>query len=289
MADAAPARVGVILAGGRARRMGRPKAAAELDGRPLIAHVADAVRAAGLEPVVVTKEGGAAHAPPGCRVLVEPDEPVHALAGIAHALSALGEPVVVCPCDMPRIPPGVLAHLAAGGEGGVDAWVLEQDGAVQPLVGRYTPAALASIRVAIREETSARGLIRELGDRARVVPAAGLTTFGDPDRFMRDVDTPDDLAAMEHDATAAGEIAPATLAAALAGAAPPALVDVRERWEWDACRIDGATHVPLADVPACPAPAGGPVVTVCATGRRSATAAASSRRPRHWISSSSGR
>lgn len=268
MAEGVPARVGVILAGGRARRMGRPKGGVILRGRPLVEHVADAMRAAGLEPVVVTKPGVTAPAPAGCRVLVEPDEPVHALAGIAHALATLGQPVVVCPCDMPLIPPGLLALLAAGDDGG-DACVVEHGGGVQPLVGRYAPEALASVRAAIREEQSARGLIRDLGPRAGVVPHDALAAFGDPDAFMRDVDTPEDLRRMD----AEGEIAPDALAAALAGAAPPTLVDVREPWEWEARRIAGAANAPLGGLPGGLERAAGPVVTVCATGRRSATAA----------------
>ncbi len=30
----------------------------------------------------------------------------------------------------------------------------------------------------------------------------------------------------------------------------PLLLDVREPWEWEAARIDGAQHIPMRDVPA---------------------------------------
>jgi len=30
----------------------------------------------------------------------------------------------------------------------------------------------------------------------------------------------------------------------------PALLDIRERWEWDVAHIEGATHIPMAQIPA---------------------------------------
>ena len=46
----------VILAGGRAERMGRDKALVEFRGRPMIAHVAAALRSASMDVVVVGRE-----------------------------------------------------------------------------------------------------------------------------------------------------------------------------------------------------------------------------------------
>jgi molybdenum cofactor cytidylyltransferase len=44
---------GLVLAAGRSRRFGAPKLLALLDGRPLLEHVLDTARAAGLDPIVV--------------------------------------------------------------------------------------------------------------------------------------------------------------------------------------------------------------------------------------------
>ena len=48
------------------------------------------------------------------------------------------------------------------------------------------------------------------------------------------------------------QIAPAELAAWLAdgGREQPLLLDVREPWEWEKARIEGATHIPMLEVPA---------------------------------------
>jgi rhodanese-related sulfurtransferase len=48
------------------------------------------------------------------------------------------------------------------------------------------------------------------------------------------------------------QITPAQLAAWLAdaGRERPVLLDVREPWEWEAARIEGARHIPMREVPA---------------------------------------
>ena len=55
----------------------------------------------------------------------------------------------------------------------------------------------------------------------------------------------------------------------------PVLVDVREPWEFELCRIDGSRLVPLGELPqrAEELPRDRPLVMVCHTGRRSQNAA----------------
>jgi molybdopterin-guanine dinucleotide biosynthesis protein A len=100
-----------VLAGGASRRMGAPKALAELGGRPLIAHPLDAAARAQLRAIVVAK---AATPLPALDVPVwiEPDEPQHPLTGLVAALERAGEPVVAVACDQPWLPPDLLARLA---------------------------------------------------------------------------------------------------------------------------------------------------------------------------------
>ena len=56
---------------------------------------------------------------------------------------------------------------------------------------------------------------------------------------------------------------------------PPVLVDVREPWEFDLCRIEGSMLVPLGELPRRveELPRGRALVMVCHTGRRSQNAA----------------
>lgn len=73
------------------------------------------------------------------------------------------------------------------------------------------------------------------------------------------------------------QIAPAELAAwrADAARAAPVVVDVREPWEYERCRIEGSLLVPLRELPArlSELPAGRELVLVCHHGNRSQHAA----------------
>ena len=52
-----------------------------------------------------------------------------------------------------------------------------------------------------------------------------------------------------------------------------AVVDVRERDEWDAGHIPGSTFVPYHDLDALPTDPGKPVAVICASGQRAAVGA----------------
>jgi molybdenum cofactor guanylyltransferase len=170
-----------VLAGGRGRRMGRPKTLVELGGRPLIARPLAAAGAAGLEAVVVAK---AATPLPALDVPVwhEPDAPVHPLLGIVTALERAGGPVVAVACDQPFVTSELLARLAAGPEAAVRV-----GGRLEPLPARYEPAALPALRAALAREASLRSAIAEL---------APVEIACEPDT-VASVNPPEELAAAE--------------------------------------------------------------------------------------------
>jgi molybdopterin-guanine dinucleotide biosynthesis protein A len=179
-----------IMAGGRSSRMGRPKAAVELAGRPLIAHPIAAARAAGLEPIVVAKPGS--ELPDlDCEVLAEPEEPTHPLTGIIAALEHLGAPVVVIACDLPLVPPALIAELASR-EGEL---VLPADPRPQPLIARYEPGLLRRLRSGLLMDEPLNRLAAELG--AIVIPRSELQRFGDPEEIFSNVNDPAGLARIE--------------------------------------------------------------------------------------------
>jgi molybdenum cofactor cytidylyltransferase len=122
-AVAAPGPVGaVILAAGRSSRMGgEHKLLAEWQGKPLVAHVADAVADAGLPPpvVVLGARGDDVRAALGDRPAryVVADDYAEGLsrslrAGIA-AVPADWSAALICLGDMPRIEPALIQALAA--------------------------------------------------------------------------------------------------------------------------------------------------------------------------------
>ena len=169
--------------------MGEPKATVELAGRTLLARAVSAVAAAGLEPLVVAKPRSPLP-PLECRVLAEPDEPRHPLCGIVTALAAsAGGGVVVLACDMPLVPPKLIAWLA-----GLDpepAIVCEVGGRLEPLLARYEPESAEPLATALTRGDSMRAAIAALSPR--VVGESELRRFGDPERVAFNVNSPTDL------------------------------------------------------------------------------------------------
>jgi molybdenum cofactor guanylyltransferase len=97
--------VGVVLAGGRGRRLGGDKAIVELEGRPLIQYVLEALHEVCDDVAVVAKRDTLLPALAGTADLwIEPDEPRHPLTGVAHALQmAAGRSVLAVAVDLPLI------------------------------------------------------------------------------------------------------------------------------------------------------------------------------------------
>ncbi|MEV4420891.1 NTP transferase domain-containing protein [Patulibacter sp. NPDC049589] len=186
--DPRPASIVAILAGGRSRRMGIPKAGVLLDGRPLLAHAADAARAAGLRPVVVAKRTSVLPDVAGLERWDEPDEPVHPLTGVAAALRRADAPIVVLPVDLPRVPGALLAHLAARPEPVV---VVEAAGRVHPLLARFTPACAGALAAAAAAGSPVVATVRALG--AAICGDAVVRPLGDPARSLANVNRPSDV------------------------------------------------------------------------------------------------
>ncbi len=187
--DSAPATVAVVLAGGRSRRMGVPKAGVVVGGRTLLARAADAARAAGLRPVVVAKAGSALPAVPDLERWDEPDEPVHPLTGVASALRRAGAPLVVLPVDLPHLPPALLAHLAGRPEPLV---VVDAGGRVHPLLARVAPVHADALHAAALAGAPVVPTVRDLG--AAVAGDDVVAPLGDPARLLHNANRPDDLA-----------------------------------------------------------------------------------------------
>lgn len=186
-----------VLAGGLSRRMGAPKAGALLAGRPLIARPLAALRAAGLDPFVVTKAdrpvaAAGLEGPDGLEVVVEPDRPRHPLVGVLAALERAGGPVVVVACDLPLLPPPLLAWLAERPGGTV---VPRAGGHMQPLAARYGPEAAGPVRAGIERGRAMKEVVAALGPE--IVEEAELRRFGDPALMFENVNSPEDLARVE--------------------------------------------------------------------------------------------
>jgi molybdenum cofactor guanylyltransferase len=136
--------VGVVLAGGRGRRLGGGKAVAQLCGRPMISYPLAALEAVLAEVVVVAKAETELPSLPSSTRLWSESEPLqHPLIGLRTALElAAGRTVVVCAVDLPLVKPALVRRLAFAQPESALAVVASQGDAIQPLLGRYSGRAL---------------------------------------------------------------------------------------------------------------------------------------------------
>lgn len=190
--------LGLILAGGRATRMGGgDKPLLALGGRPMLAHVIDRL-APQVAALAMSVNGDPARfAAFGLPALADeaPDRPgplAGMLAGLDHA-AARGLPLVaVAPGDTPFLPRDLVARLAGALGGALGGAPL----ACAVAGGRAHPAC-ALIRVELRAPLRAAlaAGVRRVGDWMRDMGAAEAE-FPDPEAFFN-VNRPADLALAE--------------------------------------------------------------------------------------------
>ncbi|MHC1563234.1 NTP transferase domain-containing protein [Actinomycetospora sp. C-140] len=205
------AAAGVVLAGGRSRRMGRDKALLPLGGTTLLGHVLDVLAEAVEGPLLVVGAAEGSRAlPPGaaeqpwhgrCRVVHDPvpdDGPLRGLAtGLTAAAGAGAATAFVAAVDLPHLHAAVVRAVLAHRVPPVEVAVPVLDGHRQPLLAAY-----ATTLAARAEDLLARGERRSgalvAASRVREIPPAELladpdVAAADPDlRAGRGVNTPEE-------------------------------------------------------------------------------------------------
>lgn len=191
-----PGLTGAVLAGGAGRRMGRDKAFVEVDGGPLVLRVASQL-AAWADRVLVAGGDAPRLAALGLEVVPDARPGEGPLMGIAGALAAARTDLVLfAPCDLPEVPPALVAALlAAARAGGDGAVAVAADGRAHPLLAVYHRRLRPLVeRLLATGERRARALL-DHADLARVpIP---------PGAEPRNLNTPADVAAWTA-ATASG-------------------------------------------------------------------------------------
>ena len=143
--------IGLVLAGGVGRRLGRTKGDLQLDGKPLALRAAEA-----LDPVcrgvVISVRPGASNPAPGY-ALIEDNPPAGRgpLAGIhAALLASAGADLLVLACDYPRVQSELLRRLAEARSTEYDVVLCrESNGREHPLVAAWSGATRERIRRAL--------------------------------------------------------------------------------------------------------------------------------------------
>lgn len=173
---------GIVLAGGRSRRMGRDKAFLDVGGVPMIRRVLDALASVCAEVLIVTKTPQA-YEHLGVRVAHDDDPRQAALVGLCAGLRAAQTPVAFAAgCDLPFLSPAAVRYLA-GLLPGWEAVVPRVEGRWHPLHAIYAAAATPGIEAALAASelrlgaALARLRVREVGTDDLAVVAPGLETL----------------------------------------------------------------------------------------------------------------
>jgi molybdopterin-guanine dinucleotide biosynthesis protein A len=183
-----------ILAGGRGSRLGGvDKAALDLNGRPLLELVLDAVSPFAQEILVVANDDRL-DGDPRFTVLRDPEPHAGVLPALLAALDAASAPLLLLvACDMPFVSDGVVRQLLSHAERH-DAVMPYVQGFAQPMHAIYR---VAPCRDAIRSvlESGGRRMISFLDDIDTVRVDEDEIRRIDPDiRSFFNINTPEDLA-----------------------------------------------------------------------------------------------
>lgn len=187
--------MGVVLAGGLSRRMGRDKGELLLGGSTLAERAA--AKLAAVCPEVVVADRGRGIVPGLPSVADEPGAagPAAGLLGAARARP--GRPLLALACDLPAVPVALLAGIAEIAAAGrpLDGVFPRRGDRLEPLCALYGPAALAALAERVRRGSHAlHPLAAEPGLALGFLDEEELRRFGDPDALFENLNTPEDLA-----------------------------------------------------------------------------------------------
>lgn len=186
---------GVVLAGGRSRRMGTDKAALPRGRTTLLGHVLAVLAEAVDGPLVVVGAADEDRALPGdltvdvrarCRVVHDPVPDRGPLQGIATGLSAVADAAasaVVVSVDLPHLHPAFVRAVLAHRVPPVEVALPVLDGHRQPLLAAYATALGARATALLAAGAYRPG---ELFAASRVVELDAATLLADADLAARD-------------------------------------------------------------------------------------------------------
>ena len=184
-----------ILVGGHSRRLGGiDKSAIQVGGRSILDRQLAELEQIADDILVVGNYGPSPRA--GLRVIPDRVPDSGPLGGLDAALAAARDPeLVLLACDLPFVTARFLAHLLAL-TGAADAVVPRTERGYHPLCAAYTRACHAPVRRRLEEGRLAlHGLFEDV--QVRVVEGGELERFGDAERLLANVNTPDELRGLE--------------------------------------------------------------------------------------------
>jgi len=190
----------VILAAGASRRLGEPKALADLGGQSVLERLARALEGLSRTPLVITGyhhveiQAHAARRTPEVEVILNPSWEEGRTSGVALAATRRpGEDLLVCPADVPAVSPALIESLAEEWHrrgAPPRGWLAPSVEVVPRQERRFGhPIILGAHLASLAGEQPADAPLRRLRDSA----APLLTLPTSELAILDDLDTPEDL------------------------------------------------------------------------------------------------
>ena len=185
-----------IVAGGQARRFhGQDKSRLVVEGRSIIIRQLDVLQQVAGTIITIG-------APPdrfaelGLRSFPDAYPGTGTVGAIYTALAvARTDAVLVVACDLPFLQAGLLGRLVELSAGRDGAWVCGRRG-VEPLIACYRQISADRIRARIESGQLKASALGDVLDMARL-DGPDLVAFGDEDRLLANLNTPDDYARVQ--------------------------------------------------------------------------------------------
>lgn len=178
---------GLILAGGRSRRMGRDKAQLQLEGKSLLQWQVEKLQQLGLREILISAPEEVSL--PGVRTVSDRYRNCGPIGGLQAGLTAAsGGSCLVISVDCPLVSLETLSGLCKAHEGGVT--ILSHPGGEEPLTGVYDRAVAPLLENMILRNVYA---IREL---EKHIPIRRWAYSG-PGELLCNCNTPEEFALAE--------------------------------------------------------------------------------------------
>lgn len=189
---------GVLIAGGRSRRMGQDKRFMKVSGRSVFDRTLALLRATFTENIVVLAEPIQMLDLHSCPVVYDLIPNAGSLGGLYTGLMTASRPrVFAVACDMPFLDIEVIRFMLSHGEA-TDVVVANLGGRFQPMHTMYSKRCTPFLQAMAQEQDlKIQKLFQEKELRMRILTENDLRAFGPAFRSFQNINTPDDLVSAE--------------------------------------------------------------------------------------------
>ena len=194
MPEMIPNMTGVLVAGGKSRRMGRDKRLLELGGQPLIQRALSVLQSLFSEVLIAVAEPLPQLTGQGYRVVLDLIPNCATLGGLYTGLSSASHPLVFAVgCDMPFLNPAAVKRLADLSTQ-TDVVMPRLATGLQPMHAVYSKACLPHLeQMAKTQQLKVQGLVDITGLTVKLVPEKDFLDVDPQLLSFFNINTPADL------------------------------------------------------------------------------------------------